>query len=48
VPLLLWNGKGTCDDTRVFSEKSAAYGSLGRIEGPDIMPLIINAAKKGI
>ena len=42
VPLLMLGRYTYADDVKVFSEKSCVYGSLGRIEGKEMMPMVLN------
>ncbi len=42
VPLLVCGGGLAPDDTRAFSEREAARGSLGRRRGVDILPLLVD------
>jgi len=46
VPLLLCGGNIKPDGSLSFSEKAAKLGSLGEINGPDIMPLLVKSAKE--
>jgi len=42
VPLLMLGRYTYPDDVNVFHEKSCVYGSLGRIEGREMMPVVLN------
>lgn len=42
VPLLMLGRYTYADDVKHFNEKSCVYGSLGRIEGKEMMPMILN------
>jgi len=46
VPLLVSGGNLIPDGSMSFSEKAASSGSIGKILGRDIMPLLVNLAKK--
>jgi 2,3-bisphosphoglycerate-independent phosphoglycerate mutase len=45
VPILLCGGNIKPDGSLSFSEKAAKFGSLGEINGPDIMPLVVKSAQ---
>jgi 2,3-bisphosphoglycerate-independent phosphoglycerate mutase len=42
VPLLMLGRYTYADDVKVFDEKSCVYGSLGRIAGKEMMPMVLN------
>ena len=44
VPLLLYDGSGG-DGLPTFSEESCKQGSLGSLNGPEIMPLLVSRLK---
>ena len=46
VPLLVSGGSVKPDGTMSFSEKAARLGSIGEINGIDIMPLLVKSAKE--
>lgn len=43
VPILIWGGKEK-DNVKKFGESACALGSLGRIWGKDVMPLVLKTA----
>lgn len=45
VPLLICGGALKPDGTMSFSEKAARLGSLGELNGQEILPLLVNTAK---
>ena len=45
VPLLIAGGTITGDGLKVFSESAARTGSLGKLMGPQIMPLLVKELK---
>ena len=46
VPFLL-NGPGVrADDVQAFGELDCARGILGHLRGPDMMPVLLNAADR--
>lgn len=48
VPILI-SSKGLRNDaTKVFSEREAAYGGLGRIRGRDIMPILLDSIERTV
>lgn len=42
VPILMLGRNAWADDVKYFNEKSCIYGGLGRIDGKDMMPTILN------
>ncbi len=42
VPLLISGGSVKWDGSRRFTEAEAARGSLGTLEGPDVLPTVVN------
>ncbi len=48
VPLLLASPGIRRDDTKVFSERQAASGALGRINGTDVMKIILDATERTV
>ncbi|MEM1558236.1 MAG: 2,3-bisphosphoglycerate-independent phosphoglycerate mutase [Thermoproteota archaeon] len=48
VPILIVSKGLRSDATKVFSEREAAYGGLGRIRGKDIMPILLDSIEKTI
>lgn len=46
VPLLIAGGSVKPDGTMSFSEKAARLGSLGELNGQEILPLLVNTAKE--
>lgn len=42
VPILMLGRNAWTDDVKYFNEKSCIYGGLGRIDGKDMMPTILN------
>lgn len=46
VPLLVCGGNIKPDGSMSFSEKAAKLGSIGQINGTDIMPLLVKLAKE--
>ena len=44
VPLLVWGGKIESDKCSSFSEVQAKEGSLGKISGPELLPLFVKLA----
>ncbi|MDP2904813.1 MAG: phosphoglycerate mutase, partial [Candidatus Omnitrophota bacterium] len=46
VPLLVTGGLVKPDGTMSFSEKAASFGSIGEINGTDIMPLLVKSAQE--
>lgn len=47
VPLLVAGAGTTPDGTRVFNEAACAHGSLGRLVGVDVLPLLARLARGG-
>jgi len=45
VPLLIWSAGITSDGSFDFSEKTASSGSLGKLEGKDLLRLLVNFAQ---
>jgi len=45
VPLLIWSAGITSDGSPDFSEKTASSGSLGKLEGKDLLRLLVNFAQ---
>jgi 2,3-bisphosphoglycerate-independent phosphoglycerate mutase len=45
VPVLVTGGAITPDGSLSFSEKAAAHGSLGTLEGRDLLPLLVKHAQ---
>jgi len=45
VPLLIWSADITSDGSPDFSEKTASSGSLGKLEGKDLLRLLVNFAQ---
>ncbi|MBO3803556.1 MAG: 2,3-bisphosphoglycerate-independent phosphoglycerate mutase [Candidatus Brockarchaeota archaeon] len=48
VPLLVAGKHVRSDNVRTFSELSATGGNIGRIRGRDLMPLLLDAAKRTV
>ncbi len=46
VPLLISGGNVSPDGSLSFSEKAAKLGSIGKLYGRDIMPLLVKSAKE--
>jgi 2,3-bisphosphoglycerate-independent phosphoglycerate mutase len=46
VPLLVCGGGIKPDGTLSFSEKAAAFGSMGELRGQDILPLLVKSARE--
>jgi 2,3-bisphosphoglycerate-independent phosphoglycerate mutase len=46
VPLLLAGPGVRADDVTTFGERQCAAGVLGRLVGPDLMPVLLNAADR--
>ena len=46
VPILVCGGSIQADSTSCFSEKEAKKGSIGKLLGKDIMPLLVKFAKE--
>jgi len=42
VPILMIGQNTWADEVKTFNEKSCIYGSLGRIEGKELMPTVLN------
>jgi len=42
VPCLFWGPTARTDDTTPFGERACAHGSVGRIRGSDIIPILTN------
>jgi len=47
VPLMIAGGPIKADGNISFSEKTASSGSLGKLKGQDILPLLISKARDG-
>ncbi len=45
VPLLVVGGSVTADGSQAFSEREAASGSLGRLAGTEVLPLLVDLAR---
>lgn len=45
VPLVVAAGGFSSDGTRAYSESDAASGSLGRLKGTDVLPMLVDIAK---
>ncbi|MGQ9514120.1 MAG: 2,3-bisphosphoglycerate-independent phosphoglycerate mutase [Thermoproteota archaeon] len=48
VPILLAGKYVRTDEVRIFSENSASGGSIRRISGKDLMPLLLDASKRTV
>jgi len=48
VPILIASKGLRSDATKVFSEREAAYGGLGRIRGCDVMPILLDSIEKTV
>jgi len=48
VPILIASKGLRSDATRVFSEREAVYGGLGRIRGKDIMPILLDSIERTV
>jgi hypothetical protein len=46
VPLLVAGPGVLADDVQSFGERDCAAGLLGRLLGPDLMPVLLNAADR--
>jgi 2,3-bisphosphoglycerate-independent phosphoglycerate mutase len=46
VPIVVAGAGIEADGTRVFNEKAAAKGSLGMLKGTDVMPLLVELARR--
>ncbi|MCJ7606441.1 MAG: phosphoglycerate mutase, partial [Thermoplasmata archaeon] len=46
VPVAISGGGGRVDGVREFDEISAAAGSLGRIRGMDLLPILLGMANR--
>ena len=46
VPLTIFGEGVRVDEVPHFDERSAARGSLGRLQGKDLMPMLLNAANR--
>ena len=46
VPLTVFGEGVRVDEVPHFDERSAARGSLGRLQGKDLMPMLLNAANR--
>jgi 2,3-bisphosphoglycerate-independent phosphoglycerate mutase len=47
VPLIIAGGSIKADGSLGFSEKTASSGSLGKLKGQDILPLLVSKARDG-
>ncbi len=45
VPILIWGAGVASDNSQTFSENQASKGSLGKLMGKEIFPLLISLAK---
>lgn len=45
VPLVICGGRITPDNIKVFSERACARGSLGEIEGTELMPMLVKYSR---
>lgn len=48
VPILIASKSLRNDATKVFSEREAAYGGLGRIRGCDVMPILLDSIERTV
>ncbi|MBO3769453.1 MAG: 2,3-bisphosphoglycerate-independent phosphoglycerate mutase [Thermoproteota archaeon] len=48
VPILISSKGLRSDSTKVFSEREAAHGGLGRIRGGDIMPILLDSIERTV
>jgi len=48
VPILIASKSLRSDATKVFSEREAAYGGLGRIRGCDVMPILLDSIERTV
>lgn len=48
VPLLVCGGAARVDDVKRFSESACLGGSLGHLNGDDLMPLLIDCAERSV
>ncbi|MBI4729671.1 MAG: 2,3-bisphosphoglycerate-independent phosphoglycerate mutase [Acidobacteria bacterium] len=46
VPLLVWGRGISADAVATFGERAAARGSLGTLQGVEVMPLLMEAARR--
>jgi 2,3-bisphosphoglycerate-independent phosphoglycerate mutase len=46
VPIAIRGGNVRVDSVWTFGERTAAAGALGHLRGPDLMPLLLNAAER--
>jgi 2,3-bisphosphoglycerate-independent phosphoglycerate mutase len=47
VPIVVAGAGVEADGSPVFNEKAAAKGALGMLRGTDVMPLLVNLARRG-
>jgi 2,3-bisphosphoglycerate-independent phosphoglycerate mutase len=45
VPLVVWGGPVDGDGVQSFDEPAAAHGALGRLEGTEILPMLVDIAR---